>query len=48
MGETKTGHSGMFAGYTPDDENRPLAAYAGLTGVYNGLFAAALLAARRR
>jgi len=38
----------MFAGYTPDGEGRPLAAYAGLTGVYNGVFATALLAAQRR
>ncbi len=48
MSETETGLREVFAGYTPDSEDRPLAAYAGLTGVYNGALAAALLAAQRR
>ncbi len=36
----------LVAGYSR--QPRPLAAYAGLTGLYNALFAGSLLAARRR
>ncbi len=48
MGETETGLREVFAGYTPDGGGRPLAAYAGLTGVYTGALAAALFAATRQ
>ncbi len=48
MSETETRPREVFAGYTPHGEGRPLAAYAGLTGVYNGALAAALLAAKRQ
>ncbi len=36
----------LFAGYS--QENRPLGAYAGLAGIYNAVFAGALLAAKNR
>ncbi len=48
VSETETRSREVFAGYTPHGEGRPLAAYAGLAGVYNGALAAALLAAKRQ
>jgi len=40
--------SGPFAGYAPASERPPLLSYAALTAIFNGLFALALVVARRR
>jgi hypothetical protein len=47
-GAVADAEDGLFQGYAPDEERPPLLSYAVLATIFNALFAAGLLLARRR